>query len=235
MPAPRRDHVIVTGAAGFIGSHLAEALLDRGRDVVAVDSFTGHYPAADKWANLSGLLGRPGFELHRLDLATADLRHLLAGAAAVFHLAAKPGVHTSFGPGFSTYLHDNVLATAAAGGLRPGAGPAGDLASSSSIYGRRAELPRHRGVQDAPGLALRRDQAAAEHLCQAYARLAESPMAVAMLRYFTVYGPRQRPDMGFRRFIEAALAGRPAVVYGDGTQTASSPTSTTWSRRHCSR
>ena len=220
MPALRRDHVIVTGAAGFIGSHLAEALLDRGRVVVAVDSFTGHYPAADKWANLSGLLGQPGFELHRLDLATADLGHLLAGAAAVFHLAAKPGVPTSFGPGFSTYLHDNVLATQRLlEACVLAQVPRVIFASSSSIYGDAPSYPVTEESRTRPVSPYGVTKLAAEHLCQAYARLAEPPMAVAMLRYFTVYGPRQRPDMGFRRFIDAALAGRPVVVYGDGTQT----------------
>jgi nucleoside-diphosphate-sugar epimerase len=220
MPAPRRDHVIVTGAAGFIGSHLAEALLDRGRDVVAVDGFTGHYPAADKWANLSGLLGQPGFELHRLDLATADLGHLLAGAAAVFHLAAKPGVPTSFGPGFSTYLHDNVLATQRLlEACVLAQVPRVIFASSSSIYGDAPSYPVTEESRTRPVSPYGVTKLAAEHLCQAYARLAEPPMAVAVLRYFTVYGPRQRPDMAFRRFIEAALARRPVVVYGDGTQT----------------
>ena len=111
MPGPRREHVVVTGAAGFIGSHLAEALLDRGREVVGIDAFTGQVPPAEKWANLSCLLVRPGFELDRLDLATADLGDPLEGAAAVFHQAARPGVRTSFGQGFAGYLHDNVLAT----------------------------------------------------------------------------------------------------------------------------
>jgi nucleoside-diphosphate-sugar epimerase len=220
MPATSRDHVIVTGAAGFIGSHLAEALLDRGRDVVAVDGFTGHYRAADKWANLSGLLGRPGFELHRLDLATADLGPLLAGAAAVFHLAAKPGVRTSFGPGFSGYLHDNVLGTQRLlEACVLAQVPRVIFASSSSVYGDAPSYPVTEESRTRPVSPYGVTKLAAEHLCQAYARLAGSPMAVAMLRYFTVYGPRQRPDMGFRRFIEAALAGRPIVVYGDGAQT----------------
>jgi UDP-glucose 4-epimerase len=220
MRDTRRQHVVVTGAAGFIGSHLGEALLDRGHDVVGIDAFTGSYPPADKWSNISGLLARPGFELHRLDLATADVDALLAGATAVFHLAARPGVRTSFGPGFSGYLHDNVSATQRLleSCVRAEV-PRLIFASSSSVYGDAPTYPTTEESRTRPVSPYGVTKLAAEHLCQAYAQLAQSPMAVAILRYFTVYGPRQRPDMGFRRFIEAALAGRPVVVYGDGEQT----------------
>jgi nucleoside-diphosphate-sugar epimerase len=202
MPTARRDHVVVAGAAGFIGSHLAEALLDRGHEVVGVDAFRGHYPAADKWSNLAGLLGRPGFELHRLD---------------VFHLAARPGVRTSFGPGFDGYLHDNVLGTQRLleGCVRAEV-PRLVFASSSSVYGDAPSYPVTEESRTRPVSPYGVTKLAAEQLCRAYAGLGGSPMAVAVLRYFTVYGPRQGPDMGFRRFIEAALAGRPVVVYGDG-------------------
>jgi UDP-glucuronate 4-epimerase len=220
MRASRRQHVVVTGTAGFIGSHLAEALLDRGHDVIGIDAFTGSYPPADKWSNLSGLLARPGFELHRLDLATAEVDPLLAGATAVFHLAARPGVRTSFGPGFSGYLHDNVLATQwlLESCVRAEV-PRLILASSSSVYGDAPTYPTTEESTTRPVSPYGVTKLAAEHLCQAYTQLARSSMAVAILRYFTVYGPRQRPDMGFRRFIEAALAGRPVPVYGDGGQT----------------
>ena len=220
MRVPRRQHVVVTGTAGFIGSHLAEALLDRGHDVIGIDAFTGSYPPADKWSNVSGLLARPGFELHRLDLATAEVDPLLAGASAVFHLAARPGARTSFGPGFSGYLHDNMLATQwlLESCVRAEV-PRLILASSSSVYGDAPTYPTTEESRTRPVSPYGVTKLAAEHLCQAYTQLARSSMAVAILRYFTVYGPRQRPDMGFRRFIEAALAGRPVPVYGDGGQT----------------
>ncbi|HEX2157477.1 MAG TPA: NAD-dependent epimerase/dehydratase family protein [Actinomycetes bacterium] len=220
MPRNRREHVVVTGAAGFIGSHLAEALLDQGRDVVGVDAFTGQVPPAERWANLSSLLVRPGFELHRLDLATADIESLLTGAAAVFHLAAQPGVRTSFGPAFSGYLHDNVLATQRLleSCVRAEI-PRLIFASSSSVYGDAPSYPTTEESRTRPLSPYGVTKLAAEQLCHAYAHPRLSSMTVAILRYFTVYGPRQRPDMGFRRFIEAALAGRPIVVYGDGRQT----------------
>jgi UDP-glucuronate 4-epimerase len=220
MRDPRRQHVVVTGVAGFIGSHLAEALLDRDHEVVGIDAFTGHYPPAEKWSNLSGLLDRPGFELQPLDLATVDVEPLLAGATAVFHLAARPGVRTSFGPGFSAYLRDNVLGTQRLleACVRAQV-PRLVLASSSSVYGDAPSYPTTEESRTRPASPYGVTKLAAEHLCQAYAQLTRSSMAVAILRYFTVYGPRQRPDMGFRRFIEAAVAGRPIVVYGDGGQT----------------
>jgi len=220
MPDPRCHHVVVTGAAGFIGSHLAEALLDQGREVVGIDAFTGPVPSAEKWANLSRLLDRPGFELHRLDLATAEIGPLLDGAAAVLHQAARPGVRSSFGQGFAGYLHNNVLATQRLLECCVRAEvPRLVFASSSSVYGDAPSYPTTEESRTRPLSPYGVTKLAAEQLCQAYAQPSLSGMTVAILRYFTVYGPRQRPDMGFRRFIEAAIAGRPIVVYGDGGQT----------------
>jgi nucleoside-diphosphate-sugar epimerase len=220
MPGPPRHHVVVTGAAGFIGSHLAEALLDQGREVVGIDAFTGQVPPAEKWANLSSLLDRPGFELHRLDLATAEIGPLLEGAAAVLHQAAQPGVRTSFGQRFASYPHNNVLATQRLleACVRAEV-PRLVFASSSSVYGDAPSYPTTEESRTRPLSPYGVTKLAAEQLCQAYARPNLSEMTVAILRYFTVYGPRQRPDMAFRRFIEAALAGRTIVVYGDGGQT----------------
>jgi nucleoside-diphosphate-sugar epimerase len=220
MRGSRREHVVVTGAAGFIGSHLAEALLDHGREVVGIDAFTGQVPPTEKWSNLSRLLATPGFELHRLDLASADAGFLLTGATTVFHLAAQPGVRTSFGPAFAGYLRNNVLGTQRLleSCVRAGV-PRLILASSSSVYGDAPSYPTTEESRTRPVSPYGVTKLAAEQLCQAYAQPNLSSMAVAILRYFTVYGARQRPDMGFRRFIEAALAGRSIVVYGDGGQT----------------
>jgi UDP-glucuronate 4-epimerase len=215
-----QGRVVVTGVAGFIGSHLAEALLGHGWDVVGIDAFTDYYATADKWSNLAGLLERPGFELVTGDLASADVRAPLEGAAVVFHQAAQPGVRTSWGREFAGYLHHNVLATQRlVESCVEAAVPRLILASSSSVYGNAPSYPTTEDSATRPVSPYGVSKLAAEHLCLAYADPGVSSMRVAILRYFTVYGPRQRPDMGFRRFMEAALAGRPIVVYGDGEQT----------------
>jgi UDP-glucuronate 4-epimerase len=220
MAIPRRDHIVVTGTAGFIGSHLAEALVDRGHEVVGIDAFTDHYTPAEKWANLAGLLERPGFHLLEGDLARDDVEARLRGAAVVFHQAAQPGVRTSWGREFGSYVHHNVLATQRLleACVRAGV-PRLALASSSSVYGDAPTYPTTEESTTRPVSPYGVTKLAGEHLCLAYAQPGVSSMSVAILRYFTVYGPRQRPDMGFRRFLEAAWAGRPVVVYGDGEQT----------------
>jgi UDP-glucuronate 4-epimerase len=220
QPSPERGHVVVTGVAGFIGSHLAEALLSQGWQVVGVDAFTDYYPAADKWSNLAAILERPGFELVRADVATENVQARLEGAAVVFHQAAQPGVRTSWGREFAKYVHHNVLATQRLLEASVQAGvPRFILASSSSVYGDAPTYPTTEESATRPVSPYGVSKLAAEHLCLAYADAGGAHMSVAVLRYFTVYGPRQRPDMGFRRFMEAALAGRPIVVYGDGEQT----------------
>ena len=220
QPPDDRGHVVVTGVAGFIGSHLAEALLSRGWDVVGIDAFTQYYATADKWSNLAGLLERPGFELVRADLATVDVQDRLQGASVVFHQAAQPGVRTSWGQEFASYVHHNVLGTQRLlESCVRAAVPRLILASSSSVYGNAPSYPTTEDATTRPVSPYGVSKLAAEHLCLAYADAGMFSMPVAVLRYFTVYGPRQRPDMGFRRFMEAALAGRPVVVYGDGEQT----------------
>jgi nucleoside-diphosphate-sugar epimerase len=222
MSGPNRrepGYVVVTGVAGFIGSLLAEALLDRGYEVVGIDAFTPTYPPRDKRANLAGLRRRREFQLVDGDLCRLQLEPWLEGAAAVFHQAGQPGVRTSWGTGFSDYVANNVTATQRLleACLRAGV-PRLVAASSSSVYGD-APCPITEASVTRPVSPYGVTKLAAEHLCLAYAQPAVSSIAVATLRYFTVYGPRQRPDMAFRRFLEAAIAGRTLTVYGDGAQT----------------
>jgi nucleoside-diphosphate-sugar epimerase len=212
--------VVVTGAAGFIGSHLAEALLDHGFEVTGIDAFTGSYAEAHKRANAAGLMERPGFELVEGDLSTMEVDPLLLGADVVFHQAAQAGVRSSWGLDFDVYVRDNVIATQ----RLLEACVRCDVrrlvaASSSSVYGDAAAYPTTEESITRPVSPYGVTKLASEHLCLAYAQLGTSAMTVATLRYFTVYGPRQRPDMAFRRFLEAAYAGRPITVYGDGEQT----------------
>src|ERR687896_2102954 len=216
----RQGHVVVTGVAGFIGSHLAEALVERGHEVVGIDCFTPAYPPAEKRRNLEGLLGHPGFRLVEGDLVTLALDAWLEGASVVFHQAAQPGVRASWGRDFAVYVHHNILGTQSLLEACARAGvPRLVAASSSSVYGDAPDYPTTEESITRPVSPYGVTKLASEHLCLAYARPGVSELSVATLRYFTVYGPRQRPDMAFRQFLDAAYAGRPIVVYGDGEQT----------------
>jgi len=210
---------LVTGVAGFIGSHLAERLLHEGHRIVGVDAFTDSYPRAVKMANLSPLLGEPGFRFMELDMTQADLGPLVAEADFIFHQAGQPGVRASWGKDFDVYLECNVRATqrlleAVRGSIRLRRLV---FASSSSVYGQAQALPLREDTLPQPYSPYGVTKLAAEHLCLLYH--ANYGVPTVALRYFTVYGPRQRPDMGFHRFIQAALQDRPIVVYGDGEQT----------------
>jgi UDP-glucuronate 4-epimerase len=199
---------VVTGAAGFIGSHLTEALLARGHEVVAVDSFTDYYDPALKEENAAA------FEVLRLDLAEDELD--LDGVGAIFHLAGQPGAR-SFGPAFADYLRRNTLATQR---LFERAGAVKVVyASSSSIYGDAERYPTPEETAPRPNSPYGITKLACEHLAAAYGR-AYGLDAVG-LRYFTVYGPRQRPDMAFARLVDALARGGSFEVYGDGTQSRS--------------
>ena len=209
---------LVTGAAGFIGSHLTTALLDRGAEVVGIDCFSDYYPRAIKEANLRDAVGRRGFRLVEARIQDADLASLLAGVSHVFHLAAQAGVRKSWGSDFRVYTENNVDATQQL--LEACVGK--DLkrfvyASSSSLYGDRGELPMREDALPQPVSPYGVTKLAAEQLCYLY--FANHAVPTTSVRYFTVYGPRQRPDMAFNRFIKSALARAAITLYGDGRQT----------------
>jgi len=201
---------IVTGAAGFIGSHLSEALSERGHDVVGIDSFTDYYDPALKEENAADL------SVSRLDLAEQNLA--LDGFDGVFHLAGQPGVR-SFGDVFEVYVHRNLLATrrvfesAAAAGVRV------VFASSSSIYGDAETYPTREDAEPRPISPYGITKLGCEQLAHAYAK--GFGLDAVVLRYFTFYGPRQRPDMALARMVRALALGATFELYGDGLQSRS--------------
>ena len=197
---------LVTGAAGFIGSHLAEALLAAGHEVVGVDCFTDYYDPAEKEQNARGL------DVRRLDLAEDGLD--LAGVDGVFHLAGQPGVR-SFGGAFPLYLRRNVLATSRVFDAASAAGVRVVFASSSSVYGDAEAYPTPEDARPLPISPYGITKLACEHLVRAYG------LDAVVLRYFTVYGPRQRPDMFFRRVCDALVSGGSFEIYGSGEQSRS--------------
>ncbi len=209
---------LVTGVAGFIGSHLAERLLEEGHEVVGVDCFTPYYARSVKEGNLKGLLSRSGFTFVEGNLLELDLAALLKGITHVFHQAAQAGVRASWGKEFEVYTSLNILATQ----LLLEACKGKELerfvyASSSSVYGDSAALPLSEDSIPQPVSPYGVTKLAAEHLCHTYAYNYAIP--IISLRYFTVYGPRQRPDMAFHRFMRALLQDDVIEVYGDGSQT----------------
>jgi UDP-glucose 4-epimerase len=211
-------NALITGVAGFIGSTLAERLLDQGARVTGIDCFTDYYPRAIKEANLATFLARPGFRFLESTIQAANLADLLAETTHVFHLAAQAGVRKSWGRDFQIYTANNVEATQALLEACTGTGIERLVyASSSSVYGDDAPLPMRETAVPAPLSPYGVTKLAAEHLCNLYH--ANYGVPCVSLRYFTVYGPRQRPDMGFHKFLRAALTGTPIGIFGDGEQT----------------
>lgn len=209
---------LVTGAAGFIGSSLSERLISDGAEVVGIDCFTDYYPRADKERNLTELRRAARFRLVESPLAETDLGRLLDGVTHVFHLAAQAGVRKSWGRDFRVYTVNNVEATQ----LLLEACIARPIerivyASSSSVYGDEVELPMSEDARLRPVSPYGVTKLAAEQLCYLY--FVNHGIPAVSLRYFTVYGPRQRPDMAFRRFFSAVMRDEGLPLYGDGHQT----------------
>ncbi|TMF32386.1 MAG: NAD-dependent epimerase/dehydratase family protein [Chloroflexi bacterium] len=210
--------VVVTGAAGFIGSHLCERLLSDGHEVIGIDSFSDYYERGRKEQNLETLRRDGRFTLEELDLVAADLSKPLRGAKVVFHLAGQPGVRPSWGGHFDRYVQDNIVATQRLlEALREVAVERLVFASSSSVYGDAEMFPTKETALPRPVSPYGMTKLAAEHLTFVYLRNFGIP--ATSLRYFTVYGPRQRPDMAFVRFMDALVEGHEIEIYGDGEQT----------------
>ena len=209
---------LVTGVAGFIGSHLAERLIKEGHKVVGVDCFTDYYARSIKEENIKGLLNEPHFTFFEVNLLEANLRELLIGVDYIFHQAAQAGVRSSWGVEFEVYTSHNVVATQRLLEVCKGVGIKRFIyASSSSVYGDSEELPLREQSPLKPVSPYGVTKLAGEYLCYSYFKNFRIP--VISLRYFTVYGPRQRPDMAFHKFIKAILHGENIEIYGDGEQT----------------
>ena len=211
------SRVLVTGAAGFIGSHLCDALLARGDTVIGVDSFTEYYSPARKRANLADALAS-GLEFRRVDLSCDPLDAVVEGLDVVYHLAGQPGVRPSWGENFDFYAQRNLVATQR---LLEATLRARNIrfvfASSSSVYGNIGAQPARESDRPAPVSPYGLTKAACEELIDVYRRV--HALSAVSLRYFTAYGPRQRPEMAFAAFIRAVISGRPLRVLGDGRQT----------------
>ncbi|HEY2597967.1 MAG TPA: NAD-dependent epimerase/dehydratase family protein [Candidatus Dormibacteraeota bacterium] len=210
--------VVVTGVAGFIGSHLGERLLAAGHDVVGIDCFADYYERARKEHNLERSRSHDRFHFEPADLVDADLAPLLDGADVVYHLAGQPGVRPSWGNQFDRYVRDNVIATQRLlEALKKSPIKRFVFAGSSSVYGDAERFPTKETALPRPLSPYGVTKLAAEHLTLLYTRNFGIP--AVSVRYFTVYGPRQRPDMAFSRFMQAMSDGEDIEVFGDGDQT----------------
>lgn len=210
---------LVTGVAGFVGSTLAEKLIESGHDVIGVDCFIDYYPRYIKEQNLQTLYQAPNFQFIEADLNDLNLLDILKDVDWVFHQAAQAGVRASWGKDFEIYTSCNILATQR---LLEAAKQTPSIkrvvyASSSSIYGDQKILPFKEVTTPAPVSPYGVSKLAAEHLCSLY--FSQFGVPTVSLRYFTVYGPRQRPDMAFHKFGKSLIEGRDLIVYDDGYQT----------------
>lgn len=211
--------IIVTGAAGFIGSNLVEALLQQGKEVIGIDEFNDYYDPTLKHKNIAHLQSSPNFTLIEGDIQFLDWSKLLQDVDVVYHQAAQAGVRASWGKGFRAYTERNINATQV---MLEAAKDAKQLtrfvfASTSSVYGDAETLPTHEGIPPQPVSPYGITKLAAERLCGLYYKNFGVPFVA--LRYFTVYGPRQRPDMAFHKFFKAVLQDEAIPIYGDGQQT----------------
>jgi UDP-glucuronate 4-epimerase len=207
---------LVTGSAGFLGSHLAEALLRRGDEVIGVDAYTDYYPRGVKESNVEEAQRRFGLSVVEADLSKSPIAPLLDGVDGVFHLAAQPGIRGSWGDTFARYVRDNILATQRLFEAVAAAGARVVMASSSSVYGNAEAYPTREDAFPQPISPYGVTKLACESLARTYAECFS--LETVVLRYFTLYGPRQRPDMAFSRIIAALLDGQPFQVYGTGEQ-----------------
>jgi nucleoside-diphosphate-sugar epimerase len=209
---------LVTGCAGFIGSHLTESLLEDGCEVVGVDCFNNNYGRRDKLRNLERARSWENFDFIPVDLARGELEEYVVDCEVVFHLAAEPGVRSSWGDRFETYVRNNVIATQhLLDAARVHPAKRFVFSSSSSVYGEAEALPTSEDTIPKPRSPYGVTKLSAEHLCGTYN--ANYGVDTVVLRYFSAYGPRQRPDMAFAVFCTAALNADPVTVFGDGTQT----------------
>ena len=210
-------HMIVTGAAGFVGSTLVDRLLSEGHEVVGIDSFTDYYDPAVKRSNLAAAMSNNRFRLAEVDLVTTDLSDLFRDAAVVWHLAGQPGVRMSWSDGFDFYALRNITATQRVLEAAKTANVGRVVyASSSSVYGNAERFPTLETDRPEPFSPYGVTKLAGEHMCVLYT--ANWGVPTVSLRYFTVYGPRQRPDMATHRLINAAFRQELFPMFGDGSQ-----------------
>ena len=209
---------LVTGTAGFIGSHLSERLIEAGHEVVGLDAFTDYYARSIKESNIASLTKRRRFRFIESSISDVNFDDVLDGVTHIFHLAAQAGVRKSWGADFAVYTELNIDATQRL--LEASVSRRIErfvYASSSSVYGDAAPIPMLETARPAPLSPYGVTKLAAEHLCMLYH--ANYNVPTVAVRYFTVYGPRQRPDMAFHRFLKAIHHNEPLSLYGDGEQT----------------